>query len=103
MNKSTFSQQTIDKSDTQTNHPPALMVKSVSKSFGGVKAINNVSLTVDTGRSRVLIGPNGAGKTTLFNLITGEIPLDDGELYIFGENVTKAPVQRRSKLDRKSV
>jgi len=98
MNKSSYSQQTIEKSNTKTNYPPALMVKSVSKSFGGVKAINNVSLTVDTGRSRVIIGPNGAGKTTLFNLITGEIPLDGGELYIFGENVTKAPIQRRSEL-----
>ena len=77
---------------------PALMIKNVSKAFGGVKAINNVTLTVEEGRSRVLIGPNGAGKSTLFHLITGEIPVDVGELYLFGDNVTKAPVQRRSEL-----
>jgi len=77
---------------------PALAVKNVSKAFGGVKAVNNVSLTLDAGRSRVLIGPNGAGKTTLFNLITGEIPMDSGEIYIFGSDVSKSSVQKRSGL-----
>ncbi|WP_018924555.1 ABC transporter ATP-binding protein [Salsuginibacillus kocurii] len=85
-------------SGATTNETPALVVKNVSKSFGGVKAIDDVSLTVDTGRSRVLIGPNGAGKSTLFNLITGEISLDEGEVHIFGEDVTNAPVQKRSQL-----
>ncbi|RSL33989.1 ABC transporter ATP-binding protein [Salibacterium salarium] len=85
--------------DRKPTHHPALVVKNLSKSFGGVNAINDVSLTLDTGRSRVMIGPNGAGKSTLFNLITGEIPLDEGEVYIFGEDVTKAPVQRRGELD----
>jgi branched-chain amino acid transport system ATP-binding protein len=46
----------------------------------------------------VLIGPNGAGKTTLFNLITGELPLDEGRILLFGEDVSKANVQRRSEL-----
>ncbi|MGY4690902.1 ABC transporter ATP-binding protein [Salibacterium sp. K-3] len=77
---------------------PALEVKNLSKSFGGVKAIDNVSVWIDAGRSRVMIGPNGAGKSTLFNLITGEIPPDEGEVYIYGKNVTKAPVQRRGEL-----
>ena len=45
-----------------------------------------------------MIGPNGAGKSTLFNLITGEIPLDEGRVFIYGEDVTKKAVQRRSEL-----
>ncbi|AXF56060.1 ABC transporter ATP-binding protein [Salicibibacter kimchii] len=87
-----------EKNINQSHDQPALEVRNVSKAFGGVNAINEVSLVVDSGRSGVMIGPNGAGKTTLFNLITGEALLDDGEIYIFGENVTKAPVQRRSEL-----
>ncbi|TGE39752.1 ABC transporter ATP-binding protein [Desulfosporosinus fructosivorans] len=77
---------------------PALTVRSLSKSFGGVKAIDNVSLTLDAGCSRVLIGPNGAGKTTLFNLITGEIPMDEGEIYLFGVDISQAKIQKRSEL-----
>ena len=77
---------------------PALTVSNLSKSFGGVKAIDNVSLTVDEGRSRVLIGPNGAGKTTLFNLITGEIPMDEGKIQLFGEDISHEKVQKRSEL-----
>jgi branched-chain amino acid transport system ATP-binding protein len=76
----------------------ALRVEDISKSFHGVKAANHVSFTLDLGRSMVLIGPNGAGKTTLFNLITGEIPLDEGRILLFGEDVSKANVQRRSEL-----
>ena len=49
----------------------ALVVEGVSKFFGGVRAVDQVSLTLDTGMSTVMIGPNGAGKTTLFNLIAG--------------------------------
>ena len=54
----------------------ALAVKSLSKSFGGLRVIANVNLTVEPGERRLIIGPNGAGKTTLFNLITGELPPD---------------------------
>lgn len=77
---------------------PALRVNNLSKSFGGVKAIDNVALTLAEGRSRVLIGPNGAGKTTLFNLITGEIPMDEGEIQLFGEDISHEKVQKRSEL-----
>lgn len=77
---------------------PALLLKNLTKSFGGVKAIHNVTMSLAEGKSRVLIGPNGAGKTTLFNLITGEIPMDDGEIYLFGENISCSPVQKRSDL-----
>lgn len=77
---------------------PALIVENVSKSFGGVQAVNDVSFHLDSGESMVLIGPNGAGKTTLFNLVTGTYPLDSGKIILFGEDISKSPVQRRSEL-----
>ncbi|MCL4441195.1 MAG: ABC transporter ATP-binding protein [Firmicutes bacterium] len=65
-----------------------LQIKGVSKNFGGLKAVNNCSLAVKKGSITGLIGPNGAGKSTLFNLITGFIPLDRGEVTFNGENIT---------------
>ena len=76
----------------------ALVVEGVSKFFGGVRAVDQVSLTLDTGMSTVMIGPNGAGKTTLFNLIAGVYPLDEGRITLFGEDISKASIQRRSEL-----
>jgi len=73
----------------------ALALQNVSKSFGGIDAINKVNLTVTEGESRALIGPNGAGKSTLFNLATGEISLDRGRILLFGRDLTHAPVQTR--------
>ncbi len=73
----------------------ALALKNVSKSFGGIDAITDVDLTVMMGESRALIGPNGAGKTTLFNLVTGEITLDQGRILLFGKDLTFEPVQKR--------
>jgi branched-chain amino acid transport system ATP-binding protein len=73
----------------------ALVLKNVSKSFGGIDAISKVDLTVMMGESRALIGPNGAGKTTLFNLVTGEIALDEGRILLFGKDLTHEPVKKR--------
>jgi branched-chain amino acid transport system ATP-binding protein len=73
----------------------ALVLKNVSKSFGGIAAVSKVDLTVTMGESRALIGPNGAGKSTLFNLVTGEIPLDEGRILLFGKDLTREPVQKR--------
>ena len=73
----------------------ALVLKSVSKSFGGIVAVDKVDLNVMIGESRALIGPNGAGKSTLFNLVTGEIPLDEGRILVFGRDLTHEPVQDR--------
>lgn len=76
----------------------ALMLTSVSKQFGGVKAVCGVSLNVPIGERHALIGPNGAGKTTLFNLITGELPVDEGKIKIFDVDITRKAVQERARL-----
>ncbi|NLS44668.1 MAG: ABC transporter ATP-binding protein [Firmicutes bacterium] len=75
-----------------------LEIKNVSKSFGGLKVLENLSLTVEEGLVSSLIGPNGAGKTTLFNVITGVIPADSGEVLFLGENITRMPVHKICRL-----
>ncbi|MCW5316207.1 ATP-binding cassette domain-containing protein [Nostoc sp. KVJ3] len=66
-----------------------LEAKSLTRRFGGLVAVNNVSFTVNQHEIFGLIGPNGAGKTTLFNLITAFIPLSSGELYYQGGNISQ--------------
>ncbi len=76
----------------------AIVTRQVSKSFGGIKAVQGVDLAVAVGERRALIGPNGAGKSTLFNLITGEIPVDEGQIHVLGRDATRFSVQRRARL-----
>lgn len=76
----------------------ALVVKGLSKSFGGVHAVRSAQLSVPEGERRALIGPNGAGKTTLFNLITGVMKPDQGTVEIFGTDITTKSIQQRSRL-----
>lgn len=64
-----------------------LAVKGVSKSFGGLKAVSQVSFELETEEILGIIGPNGAGKTTLFNLVTGFLKPDSGEVWFNGENI----------------
>ena len=66
---------------------PALEAKNLVRSFGGVKATNNVSFAVRPGTVTALIGPNGAGKTTVFNLITSIFPVDSGEIRFEGQRI----------------
>ena len=64
-----------------------LSTKNVSKNFGGVLAVDNVSIEVHENKITGLIGPNGAGKTTLFNLITGLTEPSSREVFPFGKKV----------------
>ena len=65
-----------------------LSISNISKSFGGIKALNNVSLNFEKGHITALIGPNGAGKTTLFNVINGSLKPDTGKVCLNTENIT---------------
>lgn len=65
-----------------------LDVRKVTKYFGGLKAIDDVSFQIQQGEIYSIIGPNGAGKTTLFNLITGFLPLTEGEIYLHGVKIS---------------
>ncbi len=78
--------------------PPALRLDNVCRSFGGLQAVDGVTLEVRPGERRALIGPNGAGKTTLFNLISGAMPPSSGRISLFGQDVTGAPAHRRAAL-----
>lgn len=71
-----------------------LEVDNVSKNFGGVRALNNVSFNLEPGMILGLIGPNGAGKSTLFNIITGTLPPTSGTIYLDGRNITGMPVHK---------
>jgi branched-chain amino acid transport system ATP-binding protein len=77
---------------------PALQLRQLGKSFGGLTAVREVTLEVFPGDRQALIGPNGAGKTTLFNLITGVLPASAGRILLFGEDVTGWPSHRRTAL-----
>src|SRR5581483_8131876 len=71
---------------------------SVSKSYGALRAVQNVSFEILAGERRALIGPNGAGKTTLFNLISGVAGVSAGRIEFFGSDVTALPTHRRIAL-----
>jgi len=75
-----------------------LEVNNVSKSFGGVKANVDISMSVDKGKIVGLIGPNGSGKTTLFNSIVGTYPIDQGSIKFNGKEVSELPVPIIAKL-----
>ena len=76
----------------------ALRVEKLSKDFGGVRALNGVSLSVEVGERRAVIGANGAGKSTLISLINGEMPPTFGRVYILGKDATGMPVHNRVHL-----
>jgi branched-chain amino acid transport system ATP-binding protein len=77
---------------------PALEVTRLSKSFGGLSAIADVSFAVPERRLTALIGPNGAGKTTLFNLVTNLVVPDSGEVRFYGTSLAGVPLHRIARL-----
>jgi branched-chain amino acid transport system ATP-binding protein len=76
---------------------PILSLQSVSRSFGALKVTDGVSFDLDAGEALGIIGPNGAGKSTLFNLITGNIAPDAGQVFLDGRDVTRAAPMERVK------
>lgn len=76
----------------------ALLVEGLQKSFGALRATDNVSLSLAPGEMHALIGPNGAGKTTLVSLIAGEVQPDAGRIALNGRTITRLPGHRRARL-----
>jgi branched-chain amino acid transport system permease protein len=77
---------------------PLLELRGVSKRFGGLVAVDDASLTVRKGTITALIGPNGSGKTTLFNLVTGNMAADSGEIAFEGRRIDRLPPWKRGHL-----
>lgn len=73
----------------------ALQLDGVSRRFGALVALDDVSLSVRAGERRAILGSNGAGKTTLFNAVTGDFPPTAGRIRFFGEDVTRYPPHER--------
>jgi branched-chain amino acid transport system ATP-binding protein len=73
----------------------ALELRGVSRLFGALRALVNVTLSVRPGERRAVLGSNGAGKTTLFNCISGDFPPTSGSIRFFGEDVTEFPPHER--------
>ncbi len=78
--------------------PDVLQLSQLSKNFGGLAAVNEVSFAVGEGEIVGLIGPNGAGKTTLFNLINGYLPSSGGRVVYAGRDITGSPPHRMAAL-----
>ena len=68
-----------------------LEIKDISINFGGIKAVDKASMTIEEGQITGLIGPNGAGKTTLFNVIAGNLKPTHGQVSLLGEDITALP------------
>jgi branched-chain amino acid transport system ATP-binding protein len=77
---------------------PLLEIKKASKRFGGLPALNDVSLTIEEGEFRGIIGPNGSGKSTLFNLIVGRYRPTSGEIFFKGRNIVGMRPDQRARL-----
>src|SRR3954469_9062653 len=73
----------------------ALILRGVTRAFGAVRAVDDVSLRVAAGEKYAILGSNGAGKTTLFNAITGDFPPTAGSIQFFGEDITALPPHER--------
>lgn len=77
---------------------PALVVAGLGKRYGGVQAVDDISLELAPGERMGVIGPNGAGKTTLFKMIAGDVAPTEGSIQLFGRDVTRTSTARRARL-----
>jgi branched-chain amino acid transport system ATP-binding protein len=77
---------------------PILQVRELSKNFGGLTAVDGVSLEVSVGELHAVIGPNGAGKTTLINMLSGDLPPSAGTILLRGTEIAHLAPERRSQL-----
>ncbi|MCF8050074.1 MAG: ABC transporter ATP-binding protein [Desulfobacterales bacterium] len=75
-----------------------LQLDNVTKRFGGLVAVDHVSLEIDAGQFVGIVGPNGSGKTTLFNLISGVFFPEEGRIYFEGADITRMPPYKRAPL-----
>jgi branched-chain amino acid transport system ATP-binding protein len=85
-----------------TGAHPVLETRGLTIRFGGHVAVNAVSCRFEPGSLTAIVGPNGAGKTTYFNLISGQLPATNGQVLLYGEDVTRdpAPVRTRKGMGR---
>jgi branched-chain amino acid transport system ATP-binding protein len=81
-----------------TQAPPALEGRHLSKHYGGLRAVDDVSFAVAEGEILGIVGPNGAGKTTLFDIVTGLSAATAGEVLLDGRTISDEPVHRRCRL-----
>ena len=82
-------------SDAEVKYPPNVMVTGVSKSFGALKAVNQLNLLVERGEIRGLLGPNGSGKSTTMKMILGLLKPDSGNINVCGIDIRVKPVEAK--------
>ena len=82
----------------EPTNSPILSIVGLTKRFGGLTAVDNITLALAPRRLHAIIGPNGAGKTTLFNLISGFLPSDQGRIFFAGQEITRLKPHRISRL-----
>ncbi|MBW1800157.1 MAG: ABC transporter ATP-binding protein [Deltaproteobacteria bacterium] len=76
----------------------ALKVEGLSRKFGGVEALKDVSFSVEPGEKLAIIGPNGAGKTTLLNVVNGQLSANAGHMYFMDRDITRLSVYKRARM-----
>jgi ABC-2 type transport system ATP-binding protein len=84
--------------DASPDREPALRLESIYKSYGDIKAVRGIELTLDKGEILGLLGPNGSGKSTTMKMVLGILKPDSGEVFVFGEKLSTAPVELKKKL-----
>jgi branched-chain amino acid transport system ATP-binding protein len=94
----TATTRSVVEEDREAGAVETLRLEGLGVSFGRVRAVHDVSLTAFSGTRRAILGPNGAGKTTLFNLITGVYKPSQGNIFLFGQNVTGAAAHARTRM-----